>query len=121
MGFNSFYIDGKSVKNMSIDGKVIYRKQEEEPYALKFVAEEPNATVTIQKRYNSAKTRYMQYSYDGKTWTNFSTSNPKKFTFSNIGDYVYVRARTEDNPSNMKFSSSGKYSVYGNIASLVSS
>ena len=51
MGFKSFYIDGKSVKSMSIDGKLIFRKQEEEPYALKFVAEEPNATVTIQKRY----------------------------------------------------------------------
>ena len=63
----------------------------------------------------------MQYSYDGKTWKNFSTSNPKKFTFTNIGDYAYVRARLEGNPSDMKFSSSGKYSVYGNIASLVKS
>ena len=63
----------------------------------------------------------MQYSYDRKTWKNFSTSNKKTFTFTNVGDYVYVRARLEGSPSNMKFSSSGKYSVYGNIASLVSS
>ena len=121
MGFKSFYIDGKSVKSMSINGKLIFRKQEEEPYAIKIVAEEPNATVSIEKRYQSAKTRNMQYSYNGKTWTNFSTYRKKTFEFTNVGDYVYVRARLEGSPSNMKFSSSGKYSVYGNIASLVSS
>ena len=66
MGFKSFYIGGKSVKSMSIDGKVIYRKQVEEPYALKFVAEEPT-TISIEK-IREPKYPSFEYSLDGKTW-----------------------------------------------------
>ena len=66
MGFKSFYIDGKSVKSMSIDGKLIFRKQEEEPYALKFVAEEPT-TIFISKFGNPSYPSF-EYSLDGKNW-----------------------------------------------------
>ena len=104
MGFKSFYIDGKSVKSMSIDGKLIFRKQVEEPYALKFVAEEPNSGISWYRQYATGKEVFLEFSTDGgNTWQNFILSRDinaeSQVIVPNVGDVVYVRASSEGNTS----------------------
>ena len=123
MGFKSFYIDGKSVKSMSIDGKLIFRKQEEEPYALKFVAEEPT-TIFIKKIGQLAYPSF-EYSLDGKNWQPFDIDNTQ-ISLSSPGDKAYMRAVdsnsriSSDMANYFCFAMTGKTALSGSVMSLLS-
>lgn len=133
MGFKSFYIDGKSVKSMSIDGKLIFRKQEEEPYALKFVAEEPNSGIKWYRQSATGKEVFLEFSTDGgNTWQNFILSREinaeGQVIVPNVGDVVYVRASSQGNTSlsdqstqqnTNQLKCSGAWSVSGDIRCLL--
>lgn len=133
MGFKSFYIDGKSVKSMSIDGKLIFRKQEEEPYALKFVAEKPNSGIKWYRQQATGKEVFLEFSTDGgNTWQKFVLSRDitaeGQVTVPNVGDVVYVRASSQGNTSlsdqstqqnSNQLKCTGAWSVSGDIRCLL--
>lgn len=122
MGFKSFSINGKSVKSMSINGKIIFRKQEDDPYSLKFVAEEPT-TIRLKKWGNQAYPS-LQYSTDGKVWQDFDIDTTQ-ISLSSVGDKAYLRAVSINSKISSStstyfyFDISGKTAVSGSVMSLL--
>lgn len=88
MYIKKFYINGKSVKTLFLDGNEVYVETFDPivlPY-LTFTAEQANSTVTINKN-GSAPTLNLKYSIDGSTWNDF-TIGSTVVTLPNIGDKV---------------------------------
>ena len=88
---------------------------------LKFSAAEANSTV----KYTVTGTPTgsdMKYSYDAKTWTQWSDNT--EITLTNVGDYIYVKGNnslglSKDGSNYIKFVMTGKIAAGGNINSLL--
>ena len=65
--------------------------------ALCFTAEQANSTVRLDKS-GSPDAIYLETSTDGSTWTDYSWSGGTgdTLTLANVGDKVYMRAKTEN-------------------------
>ena len=93
-----------------------------------FTAEEANSTLRLDK-VGSPNAISLETSTDGNTWTDYSwTENTgDTLTLSNIGDKVYMRAKTENktigssNTDYYKFVMTGKIAESRNIQTLLKS
>jgi hypothetical protein len=91
---------------------------------LKFTAEEAGSTVSIAVT-GSAQSVSLETSTDGVTWSNFIVGTTT-ITLTNVGDYVYFRAKSDGNSTintseyNYNyFVMSGQIAASGNIMSLL--
>ena len=105
----------------------VWGKSEPASYPwLCFTAEEANSTLRLNK-FGSPNDISLETSTDGRNWTDYSwTKNTGDiFTLANIGDKVYMRAKTENQTiarsySNYyKFVMTGKIAASGNIQTLL--
>ena len=93
-----------------------------------FTAEEANSTFRLDK-VGSPNAISLETSTDGNTWTDYSwTENTgDTLTLTNVGDKVYMRAKTENktigssNTDYYKFVMTGKIAASGNIQTLLKS
>lgn len=122
--FREFFIDGKKVKDLYINGKKVKLHSEpSEFWGLTFTAEEPNSTVKIQAN-GSAPVVNLKTSIDnGTTWTSYTVGDT--ITLTNNGDKVCFvadgsneRMASSANDCN-KFVFTGKISASGNTNSLL--
>ena len=87
-----------------------------------FTAEEANSTLTITK---GGSPKYsLKYSTDGVNWTLFADSTQgilDTITFSGVGNKVYIKGvyKSQGYSSVIAFSMTGKFSVSGNIHSIL--
>ena len=90
--------------------------------ALCFTAEQANSTVHLDKD-GSPDAISLETSTDGSNWTDYSWtgSTGDTLTLANVGDKVYMRAKTENQTISKsdskyyKFVMTGKISASGNI------
>lgn len=105
------------------NAKSAWRTWEYEPDYLCFIAKEANARVRMDGQGPSVS---LEYSTDkGKTWNDFIVGTTT-VTLANVGDKMWMRAGPSGNPgmssglSNInQFSTEGRFSVEGNIMSLL--
>ena len=91
-----------------------------------FTAEEANSTLHLDK-VGSPNAISLETSMDGNTWTDYSWTNKAgdTLTLANIGDKVYMRAKTENQTigsslsKSYKFVMTGKIAASGNIQTLL--
>ena len=91
-----------------------------------FTAEEANSTIRLDK-VGSPDAISLETSTDGTTWTDYGWTDKTgdTLTLTNIGDTVYMRAKTENTTisksteSYYKFVGSGKFGASKNIQSLL--
>lgn len=87
-----------------------------------FTAMQANSTVQLDKA-GSPDVISLETSTNGSTWTDYSwtDSSGDTLTLANVGDKVYMRAKTENqtignsNPNHYKFTMTGKIAASGNI------
>ena len=93
-----------------------------------FTATQANSTVKLNKS-GSPNAISLETSTDGNTWTDYSWTDKtgNTLTLANIGDKVYMRAKTENqtigssNTDYYKFVMTGKIAESGNIQTLLKS
>ena len=91
-----------------------------------FTATQANSTVKLNKN-GSPGAISIETSTDGSTWSDYSwtDSTGDTLTLANVGDKIYLRAKTENqtigssNSNYYKFSMSGKIAASGNIQTLL--
>ena len=96
------------------------------PLTLFFTAEESNSTLRLDK-VGSPNAISLETSKDGNTWTDYSwiDSTGDTLTLANVGDKVFMRAKTENqtigssNTDYYKFVMTGKIAARGNIQKLL--
>ena len=103
----------------------IWRVWEYEPDYLCFIAKESNVNVRMNSDGQSAPSVSLEYSTDGSTWNDFIVGTTV-VTLVNVGDKVRFRAGPSGNSGMAsglsginKFRTSGRFSVEGNIMSLL--
>ena len=121
-------LGASQVKAVYFGSEQVWGGEEPTPAAtpLCFTAEEANSTVQLNKR-GSPDAIYLETSTDGNTWTDYSwtDSTGDTLTLSNVGDKVYMRAKTENKTIgivNYKFyifMMTGKIAASGNIQTLL--
>lgn len=93
-GIKTLTINGKSVKDLFIDGRKINIKGETPDLDyLCFTAEEPRSTIMIGIT-GTAPTAYFQYSKNKSDWFDYTTKNV--IQLDNIGDKIYFRAKDKN-------------------------
>ena len=91
-----------------------------------FTAEEANSTLHLDK-VGTPNAISLETSTDGNTWTDYSWTDSAgdTLTLANVGDKVYMRAKTENqtignsNSNYYKFVMTGKIAASGNIQTLL--
>lgn len=129
----SLSINGKGVRTLSIDGRVVWKKTQASNWkGLKFKAETPGSTVYMYKN-GSAPDVSLKYSTNGgNTWNDFTRCSSSTnldgtiVTLENVGDSVLLKAGEGGNEitssSSLNFNAfgmSGSVSASGNIMSLL--
>lgn len=109
-------------------GEVLDWTGEEPPPVslLCFTSEQANSTLHLDK-VGSPNAISLETSTDGTTWTDYSWSGNTgdTLTLANVGDKVYMRAKTENqtigssDSNHYKFIMSGKIAASGNIQTLL--
>ena len=116
------------IKNVYLGNVQLWGGEQPAPTAdwLCFTAEQANSTVQLDKN-GSPNAIYLETSTDGSTWTDYSwtDSTGDTLTLANVGDKVYMRAKTENqtigstSSNYYKFVMSGKIAASGNIQTLL--
>lgn len=106
----SLRLGQKEVGEMTLDGRLVYRKGPSWP-GFCFTAVEPNTSVTL------GLSGY-QVSNNGVDWRDAGSSISE--SLPNVGDRLYVRASAQKtNLSSKRWGGSGKYACSGDIMSLL--
>lgn len=121
-------LGASQVKALCLGSEQIWGGEEPAPVGdwLCFTAEQTNSTVHLDKN-GSPDAISLETSTNGSTWTDYSWSGNTgdTLTLANIGDKVYMRAKTENqtigsSSSNYyKFVMTGKIAASGNIQTLL--
>lgn len=106
--------------------KVWGKSEPATPNWLCFTAGEANSTLHLDK-VGSPNAISLETSTDGNTWTDYSwtENNGDTLTLTNVGDKVYIRAKTENqtigssNTDYYKFVMTGKIAASGNMQTLL--
>lgn len=122
------YVGSTPAAQMHVGTTKVWPEAEPEPVGdwLCFTAEEANSSVHLDKN-GSPNTIYLETSTNGSTWTDYSWSGNTgdTLTLANVGDKLYMRAKTENQTigsftSNYyKFVMTGKIAASGNIQTLL--
>ena len=128
MNIADLRLGASQVKAAYFGSKQIWGGEEPGPVGdwLCFTAEEANSTVHLDKA-GSPGAISLETSTNGSTWTDYSWSGNTgdTLTLANVGDRVYMRAKTENQTignstwSYYKFSMTGKIAASGNIQTLL--
>lgn len=125
------FVGSNNAVGLYLGAARVWEKSEPQPPQpagpwLCFTANEANSTIRLDKKAYT-NTVSLETSTDGTTWTdyNWTGTTGDTLTMTNIGDKVYMRAKTE----NTRFSSStdiyytfvgtGSFAASGNIQSLL--
>lgn len=82
------------MKNLSIDGRLVWNSTPVGDWkGLKFVAEEDGSTIGMMKSGNPPNIDLVYSTDNGESWNDFIPGNTT-VTLPNIGDEMFVRART---------------------------
>ena len=109
---------GSTKANSGFLGNVkAWGEEEPAPIWICFTAEQANSTVHLDK-VGSPDTIYLETSTDGSTWTDYSWTNStgNTLTLTNVGDKVYMRAKTENQTIGKNSSNYYKFIITGPIA-----
>lgn len=119
---------GASQVSAWLGGVLVWGGEEPAPVGdwLCFTAEEANSTVRLDKVISPAEISLEGSADDGATWKNYNWSGTtgSSYTLKNVGDKVYLRAKTENqiigaNSGWYKFVMTGKIAASGNIQTLL--
>ena len=109
------YVAGKEVKELHINGAKVWEKGSSTPMPLTFTAEEANSTVAMQA-VGSAPSVSLEYSTDdGTTWSDLIVGTTT-VTLANVGDKMFLRAKTTNNGFASSSSNYNKFVMTGKIA-----
>lgn len=119
--FKEFYIDGKKVKTLYLNGKNV--KLQESPVLsyLCFTAEQANSTVTLSAVGSPASVS-LYTSTDGNTWSNYTIGST--LTLANVDDKIMFKGTnskfsTAERSNYYQFAMTGKIAASGMVDSLL--
>ena len=107
----------QDIQDLSAETPSIWRVWDYQPGlpGLTFTAEEANSNVRMYKSRASAPDVSLEYSTDGTTWNDFIVGSTV-VTLANVGDQMYLRAKTTNNTFATASTRYNHFSMTGKIA-----